>query len=63
MLAKNFPYVNDYSRRLLDPEYGISYIKSVLGFLLIFSLLKVGFSMIVFFIDFTYWCNSISTAK
>jgi hypothetical protein len=62
--VKNFPYVNNYAQRILDPEYGISYIKYVLSFQVIYSLLKVGFGLILMLIDFTYWCNSISsTAK
>jgi hypothetical protein len=63
VLSKNFPYINDYARRVLDPEYGISYIKSFLIILLFMSLVKVGFGLVIFFIDFTFWYTSVTTAK
>ena len=57
--SKTHPYENDYSRKLLDPEYGISYIKTTMSVLLLYLFLTIGAAAVQALINSVYWFNSL----
>jgi hypothetical protein len=61
-ILKTNPYVNDYLRKILDPEYGISYVKQILNLLIIhlfFDFVYFGIEavfIILYFVRQLQWC-------
>lgn len=55
-LVKNNPYVNDYLRKMHDPENGISYIKCLISFLSIYLFMSIVYNSIETIIMVINWC-------
>lgn len=60
-VIKNNPYVNDYLRKMQDPEYGISYIKCLISFHSIYLFLSISYYTIEELIMVINWCNALTT--
>ena len=58
-LIKNNPYVNDYLRKMQDPEYGISYIKCLICFLTIYLFMSILYNSIESMIMLSNWFTSV----
>lgn len=56
-IVKNNPYVNDYLRKMQDPENGISYIKYLISFSSIYFFMSVTYNSIELFTMVLNWCN------
>lgn len=54
---KNNPYVNDYLRKLHDPENGIGYIKCLLSLMTTYLLLSLMYHFIEGCVYFINWSN------